>query len=137
MNRYPLWKYAMIGIILLVALLYTLPNFFGEVPAVQVSPVRATLKADEALLARVRDHGERLRELLRELPGVVHVRGVGLMVAIDVAGDAPALARRALLEERLVINATGPRTLRFLPPLVVDAEQVDDAVSRLRRLMTE
>jgi acetylornithine/N-succinyldiaminopimelate aminotransferase len=92
---------------------------------------------DEALLARVRDLGERLRERLRELPGVVRVRGVGLMVAIDVTGDAPELARRALLEERLVINATGPRTLRFLPPLVVDAEQIDEAASRLRRLMTE
>jgi len=92
---------------------------------------------DEALFARVRELGERLRERLRDLPGVVEVRGVGLMVAIDVAGDAPGLARRALLEERLVINATGPRTLRFLPPLVVDAEQIDDAASRLRRLMTE
>jgi preprotein translocase subunit SecD len=55
MNRYPLWKYALIGFILLIAFLYTLPNFFGEVPAVQVSPVRATLKADDALLSRVRD----------------------------------------------------------------------------------
>jgi acetylornithine/N-succinyldiaminopimelate aminotransferase len=92
---------------------------------------------DEALFARVRELGERLRERLRELPGVADVRGVGLMVAIDVAADAPELARRALLEERLVINATGPRTLRFLPPLVVDAEQIDDAALRLRRLMTE
>ncbi len=92
---------------------------------------------DEALLARVRELGERLAEGLRELPGVLDVRGVGLMVAIDVAAGAPELARRALLEQRLVINATGPRTLRFLPPLVVDAAQVDDAVSRLRRLMTE
>jgi acetylornithine/N-succinyldiaminopimelate aminotransferase len=92
---------------------------------------------DETLFARVRELGERLRERVRELPGVVDVRGVGLMVAIDVTGDAPGLARRALLEERLVINATGPRTLRFLPPLVVDAAQIDDAASRLRRLMTE
>jgi acetylornithine/succinyldiaminopimelate/putrescine aminotransferase len=58
------------------------------------------------------------------------------MVAVDVRGDAPALARRALLEERLVINATGPRTLRFLPPLVVDEAQIDDALSRLGRLLT-
>ena len=42
------------------------------------------------------------------------------MAAIDVEADAPDLARRALLEQRLVINATGPRTLRFLPPLVVE-----------------
>jgi len=55
MNRYPLWKYILIGVALLVGLLYTLPNFFGEVPAVQVSPVRATLKPDAALLARVED----------------------------------------------------------------------------------
>jgi acetylornithine/N-succinyldiaminopimelate aminotransferase len=92
---------------------------------------------DEELLARVRELGERLAEGLRELPGVLAVRGVGLMVAIDVAADAPELARRALLEQRLVINATGPRTLRFLPPLVVNAAQIDDALSRLRRLMTE
>jgi acetylornithine/N-succinyldiaminopimelate aminotransferase len=92
---------------------------------------------DDALLARVRELGERLAEGLRELPGVVALRGVGLMVAIDVAGDAPDLARRALLEERLVINATGPRTLRFLPPLVVEEAQIDDALARVRRLMTE
>jgi acetylornithine/N-succinyldiaminopimelate aminotransferase len=92
---------------------------------------------DEALFTRVRELGERLAEGLRELPGVIAVRAVGLMVAIDVESDAPQLARRALLEQRLVINATGPRTLRFLPPLVVDAAQIDDAVSRLRRLMTE
>jgi preprotein translocase subunit SecD len=53
MNRYPLWKYILIGVALLVALIFTLPNFFGEVPAVQVSPVRSTLKADNSLLARV------------------------------------------------------------------------------------
>jgi len=90
---------------------------------------------DEALLARVREHGERLAEGLRELPRVAAVRGVGLMVAADIEGDAPDVARRALLAERLVINATGPRTLRFLPPLVVDAPQIDDALSRLGRLL--
>ena len=53
MNRYPLWKYILIAITLAIGLLYTIPNFFGEVPAVQVSPVRATLKSDDALRARV------------------------------------------------------------------------------------
>ncbi len=52
MNRYPSWKYALIGITLLVAFIYTLPNFFGEVPAVQLSPVRAAEKVDTALLGR-------------------------------------------------------------------------------------
>ena len=50
MNRFPLWKYLLIGIMLVGAFLYTLPNFFGEVPAVQISPIKTTEKADDALL---------------------------------------------------------------------------------------
>ncbi|HEX9450211.1 MAG TPA: protein translocase subunit SecD [Burkholderiales bacterium] len=53
MNRYPLWKYILIAVALTVGLLYTLPNFFGEVPAVQISPAKTTAKIDEALLSRV------------------------------------------------------------------------------------
>ena len=53
MNRYPLWKYVVVGAALALALLYTLPNFFGEVPAVQVQPMRATQKADTALMQQV------------------------------------------------------------------------------------
>ena len=53
MNRYPLWKYVLIAIALTIGLLYTLPNFFGEVPAVQISPAKATAKVDETLLSRV------------------------------------------------------------------------------------
>jgi preprotein translocase subunit SecD len=55
MNRFPLWKNAIIAIALVFGLLYTLPNFFGEVPAVQVSSVKATIKVDTALLSRVED----------------------------------------------------------------------------------
>ena len=46
MNRYPLWKNLLIGLVLLWGLIYTLPNFYGEVPAVQVSSGKATLKLD-------------------------------------------------------------------------------------------
>ncbi len=53
MNRYPLWKYLVIGITLLISFVYTLPNFFGEVPAVQVMPVRTTEKVDTGLMRRV------------------------------------------------------------------------------------
>jgi len=52
MNRYPWWKYAILAIALLVGLLYTLPNFFGEAPAVQVSSGKATLKLDSGLVQR-------------------------------------------------------------------------------------
>jgi preprotein translocase subunit SecD len=55
MNRYPWWKYAILAIALLVGLVYTLPNFFGEAPAVQVSSGKATVKVDAALAQRVEE----------------------------------------------------------------------------------
>jgi preprotein translocase subunit SecD len=53
MNRFPLWKYALLVVAVLIGLIYTLPNFFGEAPAVQVSSGRATLKIDATLVPRV------------------------------------------------------------------------------------
>src|SRR5580765_2008774 len=55
MNRYPLWVYVTIAVALVLGFLYTLPNFFGEAPAVQVSSARATLKVDRAVLGRVEE----------------------------------------------------------------------------------
>ncbi len=53
MNRYPAWKYAIIVVALLIAALYTLPNFFGEAPAVQISSGKSTVKIDTTTMARV------------------------------------------------------------------------------------
>ncbi|MBA4255457.1 MAG: protein translocase subunit SecD, partial [Polaromonas sp.] len=53
MNRYPLWKYVVILIMLLIGSIYSLPNLFGEAPAVQVSSGKATIKLDNAALTRV------------------------------------------------------------------------------------
>jgi predicted acetylornithine/succinylornithine family transaminase len=88
---------------------------------------------DPGLLARVRALGERLRHALSELPGVAAVRGRGLMVGIDLVPgvEAPEIVRRALLQERLVLNATGPATIRFEPPLIVTEAEIDEAVARL------
>ncbi|MBP8148142.1 MAG: protein translocase subunit SecD [Limnohabitans sp.] len=55
MNRYPVWKYAIIVIALLLGVVYTLPNFFGEAPAVQVSSGKATIKVDTSTLQKVED----------------------------------------------------------------------------------
>ena len=55
MNRYPLWKYILIAVVLVVGFVYTVPNFFGESPAVQVSPLKPTVKVDSLLLGRVED----------------------------------------------------------------------------------
>jgi len=105
----------------------------GPVPAAAALAALDVIDRPE-LLAHVFRTGARLEEGLRELPGVRRVRGRGLMLAADLP-DAPALVRRALLEERLVLNATGPGTVRFLPPLVVTSDQVDDALGRLYALL--
>ncbi|PVE42995.1 protein translocase subunit SecD [Limnohabitans planktonicus] len=55
MNRYPVWKYAIIVIAMLLGVVYTLPNFFGEAPAVQVSSGKATIKVDTGTLQKVED----------------------------------------------------------------------------------
>ena len=55
MNRYPLWKYLLIALALALGLLYTLPNFYGEAPAVQVSSIKTAVKVDTRLLGRVEE----------------------------------------------------------------------------------
>jgi len=86
---------------------------------------------DPQLLTRVRDLGARLAAGLEELPHVLTVRGRGLVLACDLDISAPDVVRRALLEQRLVLNATGPTTVRFLPPLIIDERHVDQALERL------
>jgi preprotein translocase subunit SecD len=55
MNRYPLWKYVLIGVALVVGIVYTLPNFFPEVPAVQISTSKASIKIDASTLQKVEE----------------------------------------------------------------------------------
>ncbi len=89
--------------------------------------------SDPALLASVRELGERLRAALEDL-GLANVRGRGLMVGFDVA-DAPATVRRLLAEQRMIVNATGPTEVRLLPPLVVGEAEIDDAVARIAAVL--
>ncbi len=53
MNRYPTWKYILVAVVILIGLLFTIPNFYGESPAVQISPAKSTLKANPELLKKV------------------------------------------------------------------------------------
>ena len=87
---------------------------------------------DESLLASVRALGERLRTGLEQLDGVAEVRGRGLMVGVTLAAGRDAIAvRDRCLEAGLIVNCPGEGMLRFLPPLVVSAEQVDEALRLL------
>jgi predicted acetylornithine/succinylornithine family transaminase len=89
---------------------------------------------DAELLVEVTDNGETLAEGLREL-GLEGVRGRGLMLAFEIP-EAPDVARRLLLDERLVVNATGPTTIRLLPPLTVSRDEVQEALGRIRACIT-
>ncbi len=83
---------------------------------------------DAAFLGGVRERGERLAAGLEGLG--LRARGLGLMLAFETP-EAPQLARRLLLDQRLVVNATGPTTIRLLPPLNVSEAEIDEAVGRI------
>ena len=89
---------------------------------------------DDRLLSRVRVLGDRLRvglEALRDRGRLVDVRGRGLMVAADLPEPRAAEVVRAGLDAGLVLNATGPSTVRFLPPLTVGENEVDQVLGFL------
>ncbi|MFL5900245.1 MAG: aspartate aminotransferase family protein [Solirubrobacterales bacterium] len=87
---------------------------------------------DPALLRRVRELGATLRDGLLALDGVRGVRGRGLMVgvALEEGIDAAAIGV-ALLERGLIVNVPEPGTLRLLPPLTVETDQIERAVASI------
>jgi acetylornithine/N-succinyldiaminopimelate aminotransferase len=106
---------------------------FAGAPVTARAALAALEVIDDAeLLARVRSLGERLSEGLAELEAVEDVRGRGLMVGVSLGEgvDASEVSTSAL-EGGLVINVPGPSMLRFLPPLVIDEADVDEALTRL------
>jgi acetylornithine/N-succinyldiaminopimelate aminotransferase len=83
---------------------------------------------EPGFLDTVRERGDQLAAGLRDLG--LEPRGAGLMVGFDLP-EAPYAARRALLEQRLVVQATGPDTIRMLPPLTVTPDEIGEAVLRM------
>lgn len=109
---------------------------FAGGPVVAAAALAALEETDrESLLAGVREMGARLADGLAQLPHVLAVRGRGLMLACELDLSAPDIVRRALLAERLIVNATGPTTVRLLPPLTISPDDVDDALARLGRVL--
>jgi acetylornithine/N-succinyldiaminopimelate aminotransferase len=105
---------------------------FAGGPVVAAAALAALeVTEDPALLAGVRELGLRLAAGLEALPHVISVRGRGLMLACEVDVSAPEVARRALFEQRLIVNATGPTTVRLLPPLTIGSSEVDEALAGL------
>jgi predicted acetylornithine/succinylornithine family transaminase len=104
----------------------------GPIQCAAANAVLDVILAD-GFLDGVRAKGDRLLRGLDELAGGT-ARGRGLMLAF-ANSDGPGVVRRALLEERLVLNATGPDTVRLLPPLTVSDDEIDEALERLARVV--
>jgi preprotein translocase subunit SecD len=102
MNRYPVWKYAIIVIALLVGAIYTLPNFFGEAPAVQVSSAKATAKVDTATQARI----EQALAAAGIKPVAITLENASIKVRLD-SGDAQLKAKDAI-QRALVPDPNDP-----------------------------
>jgi preprotein translocase subunit SecD len=102
MNRYPAWKYAIIVIALLVGALYTLPNFFGEAPAVQVSAVKASQKVDRSTQLRV-EESLKAAGIVAEL---VSMEGASIRARFTTT-DTQLLAKDAI-QKTLVPDANDP-----------------------------
>ena len=112
---------------------------FGGGPLVAAAAL-ATLDVldDDRLQARVRVLGDRLRvglEALREQGRLADVRGRGLMVGADLPEPGAAAVVQAGLDAGFVLNATGPSTLRFLPPLIVGEAEIDRVLAFLEETL--
>ncbi|MDX6466578.1 MAG: acetylornithine/N-succinyldiaminopimelate aminotransferase [Gaiellaceae bacterium] len=108
---------------------------FGGNPVVCAAAVAVCDTIDDALLEQVRANGERLRDGLAQLPGVVEVRGAGLLVGAVL--DAPVQPLLdAALDHGLVCLSAGPNVLRLAPPLVASADDVDRALAILTEAAT-
>ena len=102
MNRYPVWKYAIIVIVLLVGLLYALPNFFGEAPAVQVSAAKSTVKVDDSTRNRI----EAALKAANLQPDMLTLDGTSVRARFVTTDDQ--LKARDVLQHALVPDASDP-----------------------------
>jgi preprotein translocase subunit SecD len=102
MNRYPVWKYAIIVIAMLLGALYTLPNFFGEAPAVQVSSGKVTVKVDNSTLVKV----EEALKAAGLAPDTVTFDGNSIRARFDTTDNQ--LKAKDAIEKALIPDATNP-----------------------------
>ncbi|MDE1554206.1 MULTISPECIES: protein translocase subunit SecD [Comamonas] len=102
MNRYPVWKYAILVVALLIGVIYTLPNFFGEAPAVQVSSAKSTVKVDEGVLARVQS----ALQAASLSPDILSLEGSSVRARFNTPDEQ--LKAKDVIERALITDASDP-----------------------------
>jgi acetylornithine aminotransferase len=115
-------------------------TFGGNPLACRVGCTVVDILQEQALVDNARVQGERLlarlREALGDHPDVLAIRGRGLMVGIELARALPQLALIAARDHGLLLNVTRGKTIRLLPPLTVDAQEIDAIVQGVCRTLT-
>ncbi len=114
-------------------------TFGGNPLACRVGCTVADVMERDSIPDRAATLGRRLlaglQQALCDHPRIVAIRGLGLMVGIELDVDGRALVGRALAEQNLLITVTRETTIRLLPPLICDEAQIDDIVARVTRLL--
>jgi acetylornithine/N-succinyldiaminopimelate aminotransferase len=108
---------------------------FGGNPVTCAAASAVVDAINDELLASVRAQGERLRAGLAALPGVLEVRGAGLLLGAELAQPAAGVVAAAL-ERGLVVLTAGEHVLRLAPPLVVEPDEVDQALAVLEEVLS-
>lgn len=106
---------------------------FGGNPLAAAAALAVTREV-HALLPHIAELGESWRADLAKVPGVLEVRGAGLLIAVDLDRDA-APVQAALLDAGLITNAVASQTIRLAPPLIITAEQAAEFTTTLRDVL--
>ena len=109
---------------------------YGGSPAIAAGAL-ATLRVveEEDLIGNAQRMGERLATGLRAVPGVAAVRGAGLMLAVELSAGNAAAVMVGLRTRDVLVNAVSDSALRLIPPLVIDADQVDLAIAAVHAVL--
>lgn len=114
---------------------------FGGNPLVCTAALASVnIVSDKTFLKRVRDTGRyflsRLKELLKKFPVIKEVRGMGLILAIDIDGSSSEVAKDCM-EQGILVNSIAPGTLRFIPPLIVAQKNIDTLIRVLTKSLAK
>ena len=80
---------------------------------------------------------EKLEGMVEEYPFIREVRGKGLLLGMEFDRPVADIIKHALLDEKMVLINAGSNVLRFIPPLIISKEDVDDALERLKRVLNK
>ncbi len=112
-------------------------TFGGNHLACAAAIAVADVMEEEKLIENAAEIGAYLIEELKKIPGLVEVRGRGLMIGVEIEGDAPALRKKLLFEHNIFTGGAGAHTVRLLPALCITKEQADKFLKEFRSVVNQ